>query len=136
MAAVTLTVSDFIYPQGELQPAMFPTAGELQANLAQWLDEAAGKSAITSLSTADEANTAATHWVLYRAYAAVAQRIALQPSSESRGDVDRSWGQGRIDYFSGLSAAHKASFDGLVTVTGTATGMALFTVAKANRLNG
>lgn len=136
MADVTLVATDLIYPVGELQQAMFPTQGELAANVGQWLDEAASNTAVTALSTSAAANTAARHWVLYRAYSAVAQRIALQPSSESRSDVDRSWGQGRIDYFSELAASHKASFDGAVTVAGAATGMALFTVAKANRLNG
>lgn len=130
--AVTLVVLDLIYPIGDLQPALFPKANELEESVARWLQEAAANANVTALSEAN-ANTAAKHWVYYRAYQAVAQRLAMQPTNEQRDNISRSWGQNRIDYFTKLSADNKAVFDSVTTVA-SYSGLAMFARVKAGRV--
>lgn len=101
--AVTLTVDDLLYPNGEMQPIMFPD-GDVETALVVWLNEA------ESL-TAD--NGAAAHYVYYRGYNAAANRIAATPSSESTGMGNHSvsWSDGRVKDWRYLANYHKGEFD-------------------------
>jgi hypothetical protein len=101
--AVTLTTTDLQYPTGEMQPVMFPD-GDIDAALASWLSEA------MSLTTENEA---AAHYVYYRGYNAVANRIAATPSSESTntGSHSVSWSDSRVKTLRDLANYHKGEFD-------------------------
>lgn len=99
-----MQATDLIYPQGELLPIMFPD-GDLQSSVAVWLTEA-------QAATGDE--TAQRHWAYYRAYAAVANRIASLPSSEnSFGTHSVTWGSERIARFQEQSEAHLTEYNRL-----------------------
>lgn len=104
--AVTLNLDDLKYPTGELQPRMFPD-GDIDTVLATWLTEAIG------LTTDD---TAASHYVYWRGYSAVANRIAATPTSQSTstGSHSTTWGKNRIDDMRSLADYHKGEFDKIV----------------------
>lgn len=64
--------TDFIAPEGELTADMFP-GDTLATNVQAYLDQA-------ELKAADNED-AQTAWVYYRAWTAVANRLATEPSS-------------------------------------------------------
>lgn len=101
--AVTLTIDDLKYPGGEMQDVMFPD-GDIDDALTAWLSEA------TSLTTDNEA---AEHYVYYRGYNAIANRIAATPSSvnSTTGGHSESWSDSRIKELRGLANHHKREFD-------------------------
>lgn len=101
--ALNLTVDDLVYPAGDLQPAMFPDR-TLENNVTVWLAEAATKT---------DSDDAARHWVYHRAYAAVAQRLALTPSSETYDETSRSISDKRIEHFQKLADEELAKFEEL-----------------------
>lgn len=103
--AVELEPEAFMYPQGELQPGLFPD-GKLEDHLETWIADAATK--VTE-------NSPAIKWVYYRAYSAVAQRLANTPSSDTfdhhQNQRVKSWGKDRIEFFERKAAEYKAAFD-------------------------
>lgn len=122
--AVTLEAEDFLYPQGELQPGLFPD-GDLEDHLEVWIAEAATK--------VDDDSPAAK-WVYYRAYDSVAQRLANTPSSEQMQEHRaKSWSKDRIEFFAGKAAEYKAAFESETAVPpGSAFGgLGVFRTVKA-----
>lgn len=111
---MALTPADFIHPIGTLQPAMFP--GENLTTLVQaWINQGMTKVAHLDVSIQD---TVATHWVYYRAYSTIAERIASQPSSHSMGgnsgggvETTVNWGQNRADYWETKAAKALKDFE-------------------------
>ena len=88
---MALTIDDLVYPNGELQGSMFPD-GDVDTVAVIWLAEAVAKTADT---------VAQKHWVYYRAYTAIANRIASMPTSQStnQGSHSVSWGSDRVTAF-------------------------------------
>jgi len=105
---MALLASDLIYPVGELTQIMFP--GAVLDDLADtWIISAA------ALTTDD---TAATHWIYWRAYTAVANRLAATPNSEVYfNDVARRFEKDRLDFFLSQAAGHKSAYEQLTGVT-------------------
>lgn len=111
---MALTADDFIYPVGQLQTAHFP--GEhLDVLVEAWLTQAIAK--VAGLSS-DIQDIAASHWVYYRAYDAIANRIAGLPNrtsfgGNSGGGVESTvdWGQNRSDYWAKKAAAELEKFE-------------------------
>ena len=101
--AVTLTVNELLYPDGEMQPVMFPD-GDIEVVLDGWL---------TIAATLTTDNNAAAHYVYWRGYNAIANRIAATPSSEStsQGAHSVSWSDSRIRELRRLADYHKSEFD-------------------------
>lgn len=107
--------SDFIHPIGELQPALFPNE-ELADLVDTWLAEAQGKTAALPAGCVDEATGA---WVYYRAYAAVANRIAATPTREAYfNNVDRWQSADRVEYFRRKAEEYRQRFEGLASMAG------------------
>lgn len=98
--------SQLIYPNGELQPAMFPDR-DIEANIQTWLTEATAKTS---------GEDAQRHWVYYRAFSTVATRLALTPTSETgfSGDASRTIGKERLDFFQTQANAHLNEYNRLV----------------------
>lgn len=103
---VTLTIDDLKYPDGEMQPVMFPD-GDIDTVLVSWLSVA------SDLTTS---NDAAAHYVYYRGYSAAANRIAATPSAQStsQGAHSVSWSDSRIKELRSLADYHKGEFDELI----------------------
>ncbi len=92
---MSLSVTDFLAPAGQLQPAFFPD-GDLEANVTVWLAQAAGK--LSGVAAGFQA-AAITDWVYYRAYSHIAERLASEPDTVTVDDVSRSVSKGRIEFF-------------------------------------
>lgn len=97
---MALIAADLTYPTGKLQESSFP-GKDLQANLTVWLPAATAKTAGLAAGVRD---IAATHYVYYLAFSAIADRIASQPSAETFSgpqgtNVSRNWGQNRAEYW-------------------------------------
>lgn len=107
--AVTLTIDDLKYPDGEMQPVMFPD-GDIDDVLVGWL------TAASSLTTD---NDAAAHYVYWRGYNAVANRIAATPSSESTGQGSHSvsWSDSRVKELRTLANYHKGEYEKVAAVS-------------------
>lgn len=98
---MALTPFDLTYPQGELTDAMFPDR-QLEQNIFQWLGEKTGS------------DDAVRHWVYHRAYQAVANRLATEPSSVAYfSDVTRSIGADRVKFYQDAADKHLAAYDQL-----------------------
>ena len=98
---MALTNSDVTYPTGDLQPSMFPD-GDLSTSATAWIADAV-------LQTTDE--DAQKHWVYYRAYTAISNRIAATPSQEnSFSNHTVSWGADRVKAFNDLAGKHLAEY--------------------------
>lgn len=103
-----MAVSDFIAPDGELTPDMFP-GDTLSANIGAYLAQAAVKAPDN-----DEAQTA---WVYYRAWTAVANRLGTAPAEvdiEGEGGIrtlkeQLAFAQGRASYWRSEYEAETAS---------------------------
>jgi hypothetical protein len=104
--AVTLTIADLQYPVGHLQPGLFPD-GDIGTALQAWIEEAARLT---------NNNEAAAHYVYWRGYEAIAERIAGRPTSQStnQGGHSESWSDGRVEHWRARAREHKAAFDALV----------------------
>lgn len=101
---MALTANDLIYPSGDLLPSMFPN-GDIATVVPIWLTEAVGKTALEQ---------AQRHWVYYRAYAVIANRIASTPSSEnSFSNHAISWGSDRVTHFQEMADAQLAEYNRL-----------------------
>lgn len=101
---MALIADNIKYPEGELQPSMFPS-GDIDTNLYTWLTEA---------TTKTSSEDAQRHWVYYRAYTAIAGRLAVTPSSQSSfGDVSKSINSGQISHFAKLADQHLSEFNRL-----------------------
>lgn len=100
---MSLTTADLIYPTGELMPLGFPD-NDIEDAVTTWIAEAEAK--VADLAASSQDSTAA-HWVYYRAYNHLANRIAQTPSSEEWfQDVSRQWSQGRVDFFEKRATEH------------------------------
>lgn len=135
---VTLTPASLIYPVGKLQRGWFnpTTADALETVVVEWLDLASA--AVAALDDDDLEDAAARHYVYWRAYESIAQRIAGVPASEQSGGgngFSRSWKvPEQIDYWQRLANAEKATFDALLageTLAGRVT--TVFTTAPGYR---
>ncbi|MCC6457275.1 MAG: hypothetical protein IT328_20140 [Caldilineaceae bacterium] len=133
---MAVTSNDLIYPKGKLQSTMF--RGENLATLADaWLDQAATK--VVDVAEEDK-DAAATHWVYYRAYSTIAERIGVNPSRTSFGgnsgggvESTEDWGQNRADYWEKKAAAELAEFERLLPPDSPATPSYHFALAKGRR---
>lgn len=127
--AITLDPEDLIYPTGELQPGLFPDGG-LEEHLEAWIEEAGSKT---------DDDSPAAKYVYWRAYSAVAIRLAMTPNSESNDSQQtqrsKSWGKDRIEFFEKKAAEYKAAFDAeIADPPGSAFGgLGMFRTAKAGR---
>lgn len=99
---MALLASDLIYPDGDLLPMMFPD-GDINTAVGAWLIDAATQTA---------SEPAQRHWVYYRAYTAIANRIAATPNSDNGFNASRSisWGGDRIEAFRKLADKHLAEY--------------------------
>lgn len=89
--AVTLISDDLIYPTGELQDGMFPN-GDLGESVDTWLSASEAQGAGSDL--------VARHWVYYRGYDAIANRLANTPASISvDGAVTRTVSSAQITFY-------------------------------------
>ena len=103
--AVTLTIDDLKYPDGEMLGSMFPD-GDINTVLTTWLQTAAGL-------TTD--NDVAIHYVYWRGYNAVANRLAATPSNEStsQGMHSVSWSDNRVKAMRDQADYHKGEYERL-----------------------
>jgi len=102
--AITLDTADLIYPLGELQNSMFPD-GDLEQAVSAWL-------LIAKSKTTDD--QPALHFVYWRAYDAVANRLAAQFSNENYyGNVSRSISTGQVNYYRDKAEAHMQEYNRL-----------------------
>lgn len=101
--AVTITIHDLKYPGGELQPRMFPD-GDIDDALTVWLSEA--------MALVTE-NAPAKHYVYWRGYEAVANRIAATPTAQSTstGSHSTSWGHNRVSDMRKQAEHHKTEYE-------------------------
>lgn len=102
---MALTAPDFIYPNGELMDVMFP-GDDLELTVGVWLDEATAKTTVED---------AQMHWVYYRAYTAVANRIAATPSNQStsQGAHSVTWSGDRVKTMQDKATYHRQEYDRL-----------------------
>ena len=100
---MALTAADFIYPDGELLNAMFPD-NDLETNIGVWLEQAGDL-------TTDE--SAQVHWVYYRAYTVVANRVAAMPSQQttSQGGHSVTWSSDRVSAMQKKADYHKGEYE-------------------------
>lgn len=112
---MAVTPAALISPTGELDPAiLFPGestsvfTARLTAYLAQGATEAAGLSGAAL-------DAAVTNWAYYRAYDAVAQRLAAEPVSQSLSDQGSvTYGGNQARTFRALADAKLAAFTAAV----------------------
>lgn len=127
--AITLEPESFIYPVGELQPGLFPDGG-LEEHLEAWIEEAGSKT---------DDDSPAAKYVYWRAYSAVAIRLAMTPNSESNDSREtqrsKSWGKDRIEFFERKAAEYKSAFDAeIADPPGSGFGgIGMFRTVKARR---
>jgi hypothetical protein len=99
--ALTITPDNFIDPEGELTINMFPD-GDIESRVATWIEGAARKTANDDI---------AMHWVYYRAYNSISNRLAATPSSEGNfGNHQIAWSGDRVKSFRDLAASHLADY--------------------------
>jgi len=100
---------NLLYPAGEIRPELFPERSQedLVNDLQTWLDERAGEDGV------DDA--ARVHWAYYRAYSAVASRIAATPASINvPGAIGVSVGSGAVAHFAQLAKQKFEAFEARV----------------------
>ena len=102
--AVTLTIDDLKYPDGELQPVMLD---DIDTALTTWLSQA---------TTLTDDNETAEHYVYWKGYNAAATRIAMRPSSQStnQGSHSTSWSDNRVSDLRKLANHHKDEYERLI----------------------
>lgn len=106
--ALTLMAYEILAPVGELTQIMFP--GES-------LDVLAG-ALISAADGVTTDNATAKHWIYWRAYTAIANRLAATPNSEVYfNDVARRFEKDRLDYFLDRAAANQNAYEQLAGVT-------------------
>lgn len=96
--AVTLEITDFLLPLGDLYPELFP-GFNLPDLLDGWINQAIGQVESNSGIEAADHNDAASAWVRYRAYSLKAQTVAAAPSSASVGPTSKSYAQDQRTYW-------------------------------------
>lgn len=107
-----MDAADFISPTGELTADLFPGI-DLSAAVTAWINDA-----LTRTSNPN----AQRSWVLYRAYAHVADRMHAGLASESKGPASASRSDAQFRYWRTRANAHLAAFrsvmapDGVVEV--------------------
>lgn len=102
---MTVIVDDLKYPTGQVQETHFP--GEsLDLILSSWLVEAVSKASTVTVGQDD----AIKDWVYYRAFSAVADRLASEPDSASTDGVARTLSTSRVQYFRNLANSHLDQF--------------------------
>lgn len=99
---MALMPNDLIYPDGDILPAMFPD-GDIQLAVSAWLADAAARTLVEQ---------AQRHWVYYRAYTALSNRIAATPSSDSGFNASRTiaWSGDRVTAFEQKAARHLSEY--------------------------
>jgi len=112
---MSLNVTDFLAPAGQLQTAFFPD-GDLEANVTVWLAQAAGK---LSGVAAGFQEAAITDWVYYRAYSHIAERLASEPDTVTVDDVSRSVSRGRIEFFQQQARQHWDNYQSYLSTPGS-----------------
>ena len=102
---MALIANDVIYPDGDILPSMFPD-GDIQNAVSAWLADAARRTAVED---------AQRHWVYYRAYSTLSNRVAATPSSDSGFNASRtvSWSGDRVTAFEQKAAKHLAEYSRL-----------------------
>jgi hypothetical protein len=108
---MAVTAEDLIAPEGELEAALFP-AGDLQSRVAAYLADAQGRIASVAPAQQDDAVTA---WVHYRAYTAVARRLAVEPEQAKVDDESRTYNRKQVEYFQELATAARSQFERLTS---------------------
>ena len=108
---MSLGVSDFLAPAGQLQTAFFPD-GDLEANVTVWLAQAATK---LSGVAAGFQEAAMTDWVYYRAYSHIAERLASEPDTVTVDDISRSVSKGRIEFFRQQAQQHWDNYQSYIS---------------------
>jgi hypothetical protein len=115
-------IGDFIHPSGELLPALFPNEN-LTNLVTTWLAEAATKVATFPAGSVDAATAA---WVYYRAFSAVANRLAATPTREAYfNDVDRWVSADRVEFFRGQAQQHLQTFQALTSAAASSSATVL-----------
>ena len=100
---MALVVDDFIFPEGELSPDLFP--GETLATLVTaWLADA--------VERAEDDVERQRAWVLHRAYRTIANRFHAGLASESEGPVSASVAADQFRYWSNLADKQLRAFAG------------------------
>lgn len=101
-------IDDFISPEGQLTPDLFP-GRDLASLVSAWLTDANVRSA--AADTVDQQEQAAIAWVYYRAYFDVWQRLSSNPASLSLDGTSYNIGQDQINAYFGLWRSYKADYD-------------------------
>lgn len=101
-------IDEFISPEGQLTPDLFP-GRELALLVSAWLTDANVRSA--AADTVDQQEQAVLAWVYYRAYFDVWQRLSSNPASLSLDGTSMSMGQDQINAYFNLWRSYKADYD-------------------------
>jgi len=106
---------ELIYPDGQLQVSMFPEE-DLETLVTAWLSEGTEKASEIDSGLRDEA---VRDWVYYRAYSAIADRLAMTPDQASADGMSRSISSSRIEHFRDLARIHLDQFKAAQTSSGS-----------------
>lgn len=105
--AVDLVASDLIHPTGELQESMFPDE-DLETNVIAWLTQTEAQ--------LSGSNLVAKHWVYYRGYDAVANRLTNTPATINiDSTVTRTISSSQIKYYQDKATAHLSEYNRLTS---------------------
>ncbi len=128
--AVTITIDSLVQPLGELTPMLFPD--NILADLLDgWLTDAVNHVMAIPGIAAENQNAAAAAWVYYRAYLAMALRLANEPESITVGPRTERGGSGQLKFFTDLANERLSLFYSFNTVSPVAMIPAFFGVVKA-----
>lgn len=117
--AVTINAVSLVQPTGLLDEALFPE-GNLLYLADGWLQNAISKAAVNASTDPDGAATA---WVYYRGYTAIADRLANAPSTIMvDGQVTRTTAADQRKYFSDKAIYWLEVYDGLTKTEDAAFG--------------
>lgn len=111
--------TDFIFPVGKIEPSFFPDVADLGTVLQPWVDEATSKVATVDPGLQE---AAAKDWVYYRAFDALANRLAMEPDQADADGVSQQISISRVEFFRKLAAEHKADFDTAAAQTSSQSG--------------
>lgn len=132
--AVTLITDDLTLPNGELSTDLFPD--NCETLLVGWLQQAAAKVEASEGITTAEQNEAAAAWVYYRAYTAVADRMAQEAESITVGPRTERTGANRFKYFMDRANYWLGVYQALDAVEAETPVMAFFGTVKTRRYCG
>jgi hypothetical protein len=106
-----IDAGDVIFPKGKVQADLFPGVDDTAVIVQPWIDEGEEKAAGIGTELHD---TAVLNWTYYRAFDAVATRMAGEPPQAAADGVSMQISSGRIAYFEKLAQEHLQAFQAIL----------------------